>query len=162
MPRYDQHPPQPTDGDMSTPKPASPRHPKRLTTMAAGLEKACHRCISKIASNGVGLRDSSEQPVRRYRRHKNSTSPTRGAARTSSILSAELRYPAASTICWSNLSSDQNGAAQPRQTQAKNASCFIFGLLAFLALPLSMTFIGDSPAVRLNQDEAAAFQVRCD
>lgn len=70
---------------------------------------------------GVGLRVSSEQPVRRYRRHKNSTSPTRGAARTSSILSAELRYPAASTICWSNLSSDQNGAAQPRQTQAKNA-----------------------------------------
>ncbi|CAM5076344.1 unnamed protein product, partial [Eretmochelys imbricata] len=40
--------------------------------MAAGLEKACHRCISKIASN----------------------------------------------------------------------ACFIFGLLAFLALPLSMTFTG--------------------
>ncbi|KQK73823.1 hypothetical protein AAES_164350 [Amazona aestiva] len=29
------------------------RYPKKLFAMTAGLEKACHRCISKIASNGV-------------------------------------------------------------------------------------------------------------
>uniref|UniRef100_A0A8I5UW38 Transmembrane protein 272 n=1 Tax=Pongo abelii TaxID=9601 RepID=A0A8I5UW38_PONAB len=56
--------------------------------MPGGLEKTCHQCISKIASN----------------------------------------------------------------------ACFIVVLCAFLALPLSMTFIGVSPVVRLHQDEAAAVQ----
>uniref|UniRef100_A0A8I5NF98 Transmembrane protein 272 n=2 Tax=Cercopithecidae TaxID=9527 RepID=A0A8I5NF98_PAPAN len=60
--------------------------------MPGGLEKTCHQCISKIASN----------------------------------------------------------------------ACFVFVLCAFLALPLSMAFIGVSPVVRLHQDEAAAVQGRGD
>lgn len=51
-----------------------------------------------------GARVSSGQPVRRYLRHKNTTSPACGTCLQSSALSAELGYPAASTILWSNLS----------------------------------------------------------
>ncbi|XP_078212100.1 transmembrane protein 272 isoform X2 [Callithrix jacchus] len=65
---------------------------ERGRTMPGGLEKACHECISKIASN----------------------------------------------------------------------ACFVFVLCTFLALPLSMAFIGVSPVVRLHQDEATAVQGRGD
>lgn len=69
-----------------------------------------------------GSRGFSDQPVRQYHRLKNITSPTCGTAQIdSSVLSAELCGPAAHTNFLSNLSLDQNGAAQPRQMQAESA-----------------------------------------